>query len=250
MAEPNFDKDIKTVIQPKIVVTKSVDTRVSSKRNIAISQSEIGINIAKYAILNKQLAKFASEKDEPELQSYLNTPVYGSVVFGEEEELQKNRYINLIGEEKAFIPLRIVECIVNVNAQKRVVKTMIQGRNGSIKEYIGDDDYQISIQGLISGNHFNTKNIKAYNNFPEQYLKDFVDICSIGYSIPVRNVLLNRVFKITNLVIENFRVTPEPGKSTSIPFEISAVSDNIIRLDITENELRSLKSAKEILGYV
>jgi hypothetical protein len=128
---------------------------------------------------------------------------------------------------------------------------MIQGRNGSIKEYIGDDDYQINISGLISGEHFTPDIIENKGNkYPERYLKDFVDVCSIGYSIPIKNILLNRIFKITNIVIENFRVTPEVGKMNSIPFEVSAVSDNTTRLEITEDELRSLKSAKEILGYV
>ncbi len=40
-------------------------------------------------------------------------------------------------------------CLVSVTGSKNIVKTAVPGRNGTIKELIGRDDYAVSIQMVI-----------------------------------------------------------------------------------------------------
>ena len=44
-----------------------------------------------------------------------------------------------------------ITCLITITGSKNVIKTPIQGRNGTIKEYIAQNDYSINIKGGIFG---------------------------------------------------------------------------------------------------
>ena len=75
--------------------------------------------------------------------SYLGTPVFSNLDF------IGGSYKNLQGEQIEYEDLRIDTVLFDVSQQKNVVTTEIQGRNGTIKEYISDGDFAINISGLI-----------------------------------------------------------------------------------------------------
>lgn len=55
-----------------------------------------------------------------------------------------------------IVPLKIgsfkfpMECLVDVRANKKIVKTNVPGRNGTIKELTGIDDYAITVQAVFT----------------------------------------------------------------------------------------------------
>lgn len=48
--------------------------------------------------------------------------------------------------------LTIAECIITVNQRPRITKQYTIGADGSVKTYIGQDDYEITIEGYIFNN--------------------------------------------------------------------------------------------------
>lgn len=47
-----------------------------------------------------------------------------------------------------------IECHVNVSGQKRIVKTVVPGRDGSVKELTGRDDYSVKIDLILLAKNY------------------------------------------------------------------------------------------------
>lgn len=60
---------------------------------------------------------------------------------------------NITQKEVTYPEIRFDTVLVSVDFAQRVVKTEIQGRDGTVKEYIGKDDATITIQGVITGSN-------------------------------------------------------------------------------------------------
>jgi hypothetical protein len=84
---------------------------------------------------------------DPKLyDSPIGTPVYSDL------ELIGGTYTDQItGRSVNFPTIKFNAVIMTVQFVSRIIKTEIQGRNGTVKEYIGEDDAQITIQGVITG---------------------------------------------------------------------------------------------------
>ena len=108
-------------------------------------------------------------KDEPVGVSSLGTPVYSDLTLlgveytdnltGKTVTLENDRYRsatnlpvagNNSGIGTAFY-MNIETVLITVNRAARVIKTPIQGRDGTVKEYIGLDDANLTINGIITG---------------------------------------------------------------------------------------------------
>lgn len=86
-------------------------------------------------------------------QSTLNTPVYTNIEFlpGTYETNTKGVFKSFGSDTDGPDRLRYETVLVTVSQSKKIIKTEIQGRDGTIKEYIGLDDYQVSVRGIITG---------------------------------------------------------------------------------------------------
>jgi len=93
-------------------------------------------------------------------KSKLGNPVYSEVVIKKSQDIVVDS--DSFSSEKGYI--RFDTCIVTVNQQRNIIKTPIQGRNGTVKEYISDGDYSINIKGSILGD--------GADKLPEKIIKD------------------------------------------------------------------------------
>jgi len=123
--------------------------------------------------------------------------------------------------------LALETVLITVNQSIRVVKTEIQGRNGTVKEYIGADDMKISINGIITGQN------GVYPRDTVRKLKRWLDA-------PVAKKVV--AWWLGNLgvdmiVVESYSFPQTQGGYSYQTFSISAVSDAPVELRITQGNV-------------
>lgn len=115
--------------------------------------------------------------------------------------------------------------ISQVNMTKTIVKTAIQGLDGTVKEYINDGDYEITIRGAIVSND---------RSYPSEQVKQLHQILLIKDALDVESEYLN-VFGIYNVVVESYSFPQQEGMQNLQLFELQCVSDLPIEL-VVDNE--------------
>ena len=200
-----------------------------------IGLSEIGIRSAviKGLILqgNLQNVKIHNAQNSPyvvnkgvtpdsgtKFVSKLNTVVYSNVIFNGATVLDAN--FNTIDKFEDF---RIDDCLITVNQAKKIITTEIQGRDGTIKEYIGQDDYQISIVGRING---------AYGVNPKEDAKQLKKIFSFAQPLAISSWWLQNL-DITTVVVKDYNFSQTEGEYSTQYFSVNLLSDKPTEARIT-----------------
>ena len=173
-------------------------------------------------IKSKIIAFDSFNSDTPDKQSLLNTPIFDSIIFGELNG--SNVYKDINGTEYSYKPLQVDLAIITVSQTKNIVTTAIQGKNGTIKEFISDGDYQISINGIIWIND---------NIYPEDDVQTFINIMKVPQSIKIFSNFVN-MFGISEIVITDYSLPQQEGMRNQQAFTINAISDAPINLEVLE----------------
>ena len=105
--------------------------------------------------------------------------------------------------------------LLEVTMTRNIVKTSIQGRNGTIKEYISDGDYIITVRGAI---------VAPTNVYPAFDVAQLVNYCQIQDSIEVHCPFLNS-FHVASIVIDSYNIAQKMGYRNMVPFELNCSSD-------------------------
>lgn len=184
----------------------------------ALILSGFGLTAVKSKLYN--FGEPEEDKVAPVGTSYLGTPVFSNL------DVEPGSYKNLEGEQIDFEGIRVDTVLFDVSQQKNIIKTDIQGRNGSVKEYISDGDFAVTIRGAI----VNPEGAV----YPEEDVLKLVEICKVQKSIQVNSRFLNDVFDIFDLVIESYSFPQSEGIENVQFFELSCVSDDPIELTIRE----------------
>ena len=158
----------------------------------------------------------ATQRDPELYKSLLGTPVLADVTF------KGRSYVNSAGKTVSFDDVRFETVLLNVSLPKIIVKTSIQGQDGSVKEYIGQDDYQVTVNGIITGpnGHHPADEIRV--------LKNMLDA-------PIPIEVVSRYLQnldIYNLVVEDWAMQQDPGGYSYQGFTINCISDYPIELQI------------------
>lgn len=105
-----------------------------------IGQSHIGKqpDSGKYSIPQ------GGQKDAHISISVLNTPVYSDINF-----LPKT-YTDNAGRQVTTKGQVYEAVLITVSQAKKIIRTEIQGRDGTVPEYVGMDDYQVVVNGIIT----------------------------------------------------------------------------------------------------
>lgn len=165
--------------------------------------------------LNQQLAKYDASKIaviEPGASigtSVLDTPIFETLAIKHP----------LTGEMIYFedAPLMEVSCKIDI------VKSKVNKRPGTVKEYITRDDYRVGIKGLLV-NH-------TGEDLPHDKMRDLNELLIQGVAVEVESRLLNAL-GIYNLVVEDFKFNPNGNYTNVAPYTWMAVSDDPIELDL------------------
>ena len=194
--------------------------------NTAIKQLSKRFNLQNVVIKNALVNPYANrlnqtyERDEPIGTSVLGTPIFTDLTLKGGFSYIDNISGNTV-EIKDDIKLETI--LMTIDQPIRAITTEIQGRDGSVKEYIGKADTQITINGMICGKS------GVYPKDQIQALKKWLDA-------PVAKEVvawwLNDL-GVQNIVIISYSMPQTEGYYSTQYFSISAISDLPVELRIT-----------------
>lgn len=119
------------------------------------------------------------------------------------------------------------EAYVNVSRQKTIVKTSVVGKDGSVKEFISNNDFTLDIQIALKDEDDN-------DIYPIDQLNDFAELLAENRELKVGSEFLD-AFKITEIVIINYNV-PQQTYSNRQNISIQAESDTPYLMRLKQNE--------------
>ena len=119
------------------------------------------------------------------------------------------------GQIVSFNAVDLYTALISVSQNKQIVKTQIQGRDGTIKEYVGLDDYTVSIQGTLT----------TYNGqIPTDSLMNLKRMLDAPVSIVITCPFLNQL-GIQEMVIESYELPQQAGGYSYQSFTITGISE-------------------------
>ena len=125
----------------------------------------------------------------------------------------------------------LIECIITINQEKNIVTTPMQGRDGTIKEYISNGDFAITIDAAVNNyNETDDENSKAY---PIDKLKELIFMLNVKDGLEVQSDFLT-FFKISSAVIKSYGLVQETHSNRQ-SFQIQMLSDTPYEIKIKQD---------------
>lgn len=205
------------IIVPNIVL-QSANNAIVPTTVRSIEQLARRFNLQNVRILKPQKQDFQIDQGStPDPQLYLSTlgtPVLVDLTF------HGDTYVDENGNTFSFDDFVLVTVLITISQTKNIVKTPIQGRKGTVKEYIGLGDYQVNIAGILTGTN------GVYPRTDVQTLKTIV--CA-PVALTVTSWYL-QMFDINSLVIDSYDIGQDEGGYSRQPFTITTSSDEQVNL--------------------
>lgn len=196
------------------------------KVNARTLSKGFGLPLVQRAIIAGKVA--AQDADKKESISIFGTPVYGTVFFKQPEYTVYNfnpdtrEYIeNTVGPslgENTQGGLIIENCIIDVNQTKNIITTDVIDYPGTVKEYIADGDYAITIRGFVS--------TQSPDLFPIDDVKTLENYLKAPVALSITSAFLNDVFGIDTVVVQNYNLSQQQGLRNVQYFQINCLSDS------------------------
>jgi hypothetical protein len=137
-------------------------------------------------------------------KSLLGTPIFSDMILDN-------------GVDQIYMDAILIE----VTRQKNIIKTIVVGKDTTIKEYINSGDFFISVKGALH-------TFKS-GNYPIGDVNTMISILDTNRAIKVICPYL-RLFGIYNIVIEEFNFPQREGYENTQLFSFTACSDEPIQL--------------------
>ncbi|NNV54525.1 DUF6046 domain-containing protein [Limnovirga soli] len=145
------------------------------------------------------------------LISALGTPVFCDMILMSQDGTQQ---------------LQLLWVLADVAMTRNIVKTTINGRNGTVKEYISNGDYIVTLRGAFSSTFTRT--------YPKAQVEQLVKLCELPEPLKVVSEYL-LLFNIHNLVVEDYSMGQIEGTPNLQRFEIKCSSDEPLILRKKQN---------------
>lgn len=219
----------------EFIIAKGVLRQVA-KANFNIAKA-IGIHSGRIFAFRAQ----RSEVEEPDATSYLGTPMFDPIrikggSYFELDDIDKENPVPYPDAEGAdgnglIMPAVLIE----VTQTKNIITTAIQGRNGTVKEFISDGDFSVTLTGVIVGRNEGGEVKDIGNVYPSDDVNKLITICKVPDSIEIISDFLGLFSdpKIENprFVITDYNIPQREASRDMQPFQISLLSDSSINLD-------------------
>lgn len=140
-------------------------------------------------------------------------------------DISAGEYFNDAGTKIKFPRLQFEAVLFEVRQVNNIVRTPIQGRSGTVKQYIGGGDWEIFVRGVIGGpnGHYPEKGIGAGGD--DRYTVDaLLTALNSNIELDVNSWFLNK-FGIYKIVILDKNFYQEEGTYSSQKFTFQALSD-------------------------
>jgi Domain of unknown function (DUF6046) len=150
---------------------------------------------------------------------YLGVPTLTSLAF------------NYKGEKIEF-----EECIITVNQEKNIVTTPMEGRDGTIKEYISDGDYIISVEAAVCSYIINQKgdaDFQTSHAYPKEQIEKAIRFLKIKDALDVQSDFLT-LYGIKNVVVKSYVMVQETHSNRQA-FSIQMLSDTPYEIKINQD---------------
>jgi len=158
----------------------------------------------------------------PSYKSKLGTPVMSDLDIDPKKESGLPR-------------IQIPTVLFTINQKKNIISTSVQGRNGTVKEYISDGDFNINVKGVLVGDNgkypklgFASTSLGGVSSV--DYL---ISLFQINKALEVNSWFLKQ-FNIYSIVITDYNFPQNEGEYSVQPFEFNAISDVPFELNITK----------------
>lgn len=215
----------------QFIISKGVLRQVA-KANFDLARAA-GIQSGK--ILAFRAQQF--EVEEPDATSYLGTPIFDPLLiqggsFFALDDVDKENPIPYPDEEGAGgFGLIIPAVIIEVTQTKNIITTAIQGRNSTVKEFISDGDFSITLTGMIVGRNEGGEVKDIGNFYPDDDVKKLTTILKVPDVLTLTSTFLNDVFGINEVVVTDYNIPQREATRNMQPFQISMLSDVPIDLE-------------------
>lgn len=154
----------------------------------------------------------ATSSGDPSKTEYglLGLPVFDTLTFEQFSYTDKN------GNRITQAAITFQNVIIELSQPKNIVTTVIQGRDKSVKEYINEGDFLISIKGNLVG-------LDA-NKMPVEEIQKIVALKTAPVEIPVSSNFLDQ-FGIFSVVITDVKYKQIEGMRNVVAIEIEALDE-------------------------
>jgi hypothetical protein len=167
------------------------------------------------------------DEDIPVKTSMLGTEVFTNLSF------KAGSFIPLGGGEPIPYEKQTIDTVLmTVTQVKNIIRTPIQGKSGTIKEYVADGDFEIDVSGIIVS--------EGENTYPTDEVESLMQLFSIPDSLRITCEFLNHfgvaspkgISGIDEVVITDFSFPQTEGMRNSQVFSCKMISDTPIELII------------------
>lgn len=150
------------------------------------------------------------------------------------KDLEGRPWLTSLALEADGKRFEFIECIITINQEKNIVTTVLQGRNGTIKEYISDGDYSVTVNAAVN-NYTEGDETGASFEYPEDKLNELYKILALPESLKVQSDFLE-VFKVRSVVVKSYDLQQETHSNRqSINIQLLSDEPYEIRLKQEEN---------------
>lgn len=104
--------------------------------------------------------------------------------------------------------------LITINSDKNLVTTRVTGRDYSRKELVSNGDIKFSVSGQITSG--------KPDIYPTEEMKKFYKVMQYKGIVKINNIVLDQL-GISNIVIENFNVSPKQGYKGLQQYTFSAI---------------------------
>ncbi|MEM6734478.1 MAG: DUF6046 domain-containing protein [Bacteroidota bacterium] len=167
--------------------------------------------------------------------SKFDTPVrnYLVVLAGEYTVLNREGQT----ESRTYDQILIDSALITPSLRKNIVKTRTNGRKGTRKVYVSDGDYEITISGILSTDMPTT--------YPTDDFRALKEVLDSNEPLSVVSPQLARN-GITEMLVESFSFSQEPGVYNTQKFVIKAISNEPSDVFIEVSNKTSLQENSRI----
>lgn len=157
--------------------------------------------------------------------SSLGTPVYTNIEFlpGTYETKTKGVFNSFGSSTDGPDRLRYEAVLITVSQEKKIITTAIQGRDGTVKEYIGLDDYQVVVNGIITG---------ANGQRPMDQIIALKKMLDAPIAVEVASRYL-QALDINYLVLKSYELDEQEGGYSYQRFSLTFISDVLQEIQFT-----------------
>ena len=127
------------------------------------------------------------------------------------------------------------DCIMSVTQERNIVETALSGRDGTVKQYISDGDFSISVQAAIANDYLMATNQQYEINdaYPEGEIKLFIKLLKVKQALEVTSDWLD-LFGIKSVVIKSYGFDQETFSNRQT-FSMQMLSDEPFEIKILKD---------------